>query len=140
MLSLPKKIITCFILGSFLVLALFSFAMMFHVPGDNMPDNCLLNTQEGVLCAQDTLAVAIYHISSYQSFFNTQVNYGVVSIMILFIVACAFALFVISSNISELYLRTNRFYDSPPDIIYNKRKITRWLSLFENSPSLLFGA
>ncbi len=130
-----KKIITSLVLGSFLFLVLFSFASMFHIPGQDMPGDCLLNVSGKSLCPQDTLSLAVYHISSYQSFLNVSVGYSIIAIAYLLLVVYAFTFFVTNPDVFRFCVRTNHFNDSWPGISYNKGKIRCWLSLFENSPS-----
>ncbi|TSC67323.1 MAG: hypothetical protein CEO19_283 [Parcubacteria group bacterium Gr01-1014_73] len=132
-LFLFKKITTAFILASFLMIALFSPYMM--STDGRMSGNCPFSVNRTSLCPQGALALAIHHISAYHSFFNVFVNSGITAIIFTLLLALS-AILILS--ISPLLFRPlaiiGRLHDFPPAIPRNK-KITRWLSLLENSPS-----
>ncbi|MDZ4205951.1 MAG: hypothetical protein U1C12_01930 [Patescibacteria group bacterium] len=132
---LSKKIITLFLLVSFLAIALFSFALMVHGPDGRMPGDCPFSIMGDSLCPQDTIAVAIHNISAYHTFLNVPVSAGLTALVISLLFAI-YAVLVISVRL--LLFRPPAFtpvlYDSQPVDSYSN-KITRWLSLLENSPS-----
>lgn len=135
MSSLSKKIITALVLTSFLTVAIFSFAVMMQGPDGRMKGDCPFSVVGQSICPQDTVAVAIHHISAYQAFLNVPVSSGLTALIIslLFVVCAIFFIFIRSPLLeppSFVYIPN----DSPLTSL-SGRKITRWLSLFENSPS-----
>jgi len=85
----------------------------------------------------DGAMMAVYHISIYQSFTNVTVA-SFVSLLALFVLAfTAFLSVVVGSLPSSQPFFNTRFDWLAPDIIaISKRKITHFLALLENSPSL----
>ena len=135
MFSPFKKNITAFILASFLMVALFSPYMM--STDGRMSGNCPFSIIGTSLCPQGSLAVAIHHISAYHSFFNVFVHSGITA-LIFFTLLLALSEILILSISPPLFrplVLIGRLHNSPP-VIQRNGKITRWLSLLENSPSL----
>lgn len=129
-----KRIIAPLLLVAFLLVAFFSFAAMSYAPDGSMQGGCPFSTAGTPLCPQDALAVVMHHVSSYQSFFNVLVGSGFSALIIaLCMAAIALALLATRTFIPTAPVRV--WYESPPAVSYNK-KLTRWLSLFEHSPSL----
>lgn len=136
MSSLFKKILTSFVLLSFFMIVFFSFTLMIHEPDGNMSRKCLFSTTEISFCPQDVLVMVFHHISSYQSFINIPLNFGV-AILVVFLLLLAYIIFTIFINPSQLksFVPVNVFYNSPPKISH-ERKITHWITLHENSPNI----
>jgi len=136
MSSLFKKIIVLFILSSFLTIVFFSFATMIHESDGNMSKGCLFSTGGTFLCPQDALIMVFHHVSSYQSFINVPTNFGITALVI-FLLFIAYIVLIIFSNLSRFEFSTpvGVFY-SPPQKIPYKRKITHWIALHENSPTI----
>ncbi len=135
MSSIPKKIIAALVLTSFLTVAIFSFAVMIQGPDGRMEGDCPFSVVGQSICPQDTVAVAIHHISSYQSFLNVPVGAGLTALVISLLFVMFIALFIfIRSPLLEppSFVCVQNDYSSTSS---SGRKITRWLSLFENSPS-----
>lgn len=136
MRSLFKKSITALVLISFLTITLFSFAVMMHGPDGRMDGDCPFSAMGQSICPQDTIAVAIHHISAYQAFLNVPVSSGLTA-LIISLLFVAYASLLIFTRLPLLGPPT--FARVPYDSLStdsHSRKITRWLSLFENSPSL----
>ncbi|MCR4334166.1 MAG: hypothetical protein NUV47_00305 [Patescibacteria group bacterium] len=114
-----KYFISLLFLISFIGVAVFGFALMTHWSDGRMSVDCPLSTMGKSLCTQ---------IFTYNTFFNTLIN---VNIIIFAISIPTFVFFVFLISIYSSFLYSSPFVSS-----YN-RKITRWLSLFENSPSYL---
>jgi hypothetical protein len=130
-----NKSITALVLVSFLVLVLFSFGAVMHESGNQMTGDCPFSTVGGVLCPQNALAVAMHHISAYNSFFNIPVSFGLTALLLSFLLALSIVHAVrIRPPRLEPYIVVRIAYDVPPASSYSK-KINHWLSLFENSPS-----
>ncbi len=137
MKSFYKQIITILVLASFLSVAFFSFNVMMQGPDGRMVGDCPFSAMGASLCPQDTAAVAIHHVSAYYAFLNVPVGTSFAALIISLILAvCSILIISIRSPLSGPPIPATVLYDSPPPNSYN-RKITRWLSLFENSPSHL---
>ncbi|HEY9584196.1 MAG TPA: hypothetical protein VJI33_01250 [Candidatus Paceibacterota bacterium] len=137
MLSFFKKISTALILVSFTAIALFSFAFMMSGADGEMPGDCPFSPMGVSLCPQNTVAVAIHHISSYQQFISVLLKSGINMFffsLISVLMAVLFLAFYLSPPVFRPLLSRVRFRDNLPTNSRDK-KITRWLSLFENSPS-----
>jgi len=130
-----KKSITALILVSFLMLVLFSFGVMLHESGNQMTGNCPFSAMGVSVCPQDTLAVAIHHVSAYSSFFNVPTNFGpTIAIIFLLLAICVLFILFIRPPLPQRVTLARGTYTLPSANSYNK-KVTHWLSLFENSPS-----
>ncbi len=131
-----KKIITSLILLSFIMIVLFSFASMMHGPDERISGDCPFSAMGVSLCPQNTIAIILHHISSYQSFVNVPVNFGTAT-FILYSLLIAYIIFVAPINrfLPGLSNFVSIHHDSPPDTS-NKRKVIRWLALHENSPAI----
>lgn len=118
------------------MVALFSFAVMMSSPDGRMSSDCLFSIVGTSLCPQGALAVAIHHISAYQSFFNVFVNFSLTATFFgfLFLIMSAILVLYISPPLFKPAVILDGLDDFPLAIPHNK-KITRWLSLLENSPS-----
>jgi len=106
-----------------------------HGPDGRMQSDCPFSAMGVSLCPQDTVAMAFHHISAYNSFLNVPVNLGITTFIISLLLVAG-AMLAVSLNITlfELPVLVGIFYHFPLDVSY-KRKITRWLSLHENSPA-----
>jgi dolichol kinase len=110
---------------------------MMQGPDGRMVGDCPFSAMGASLCPQDNVAVAIHHVSAYYAFLNVPVGTSFAALMIsLLLVACTLLIITIRSPLLGLPILAYVLYDSPPPNAYS-RKITRWLSLFENSPSHL---
>ncbi len=82
-----------------------------------------------VLCAMNPLQ----HLSEWQQTFAAIVQQIATEVLLL-LVLCAALFFSVHPRLLEPRMVRGYLYRSPPSTSQNK-KITRWLSLFENSPS-----
>lgn len=131
-----KRIIAPLLLLSFLMVAFFSFAVMSYGVDGSMQGDCPFSTTGTPLCPQDALAMTLHHLSSYQSFFSVPVGFGLAELSIIFAVI-GIALVLSTNLFSFLYtVPIGALYKSPPAAVYNRR-LTRWLSILENSPSFI---
>ena len=129
-----KTIIALITLTSFIWIVFFSFASMSFRPDGHMAGDCPFSAMGTSLCPQDTVAAALHHIGAYSSFLNVPVPSLTTAIVLLLAFALALALIFISKSLLGPPLELGVVYDDPPAYTAN-RKITKWLSLFENSPS-----
>ena len=131
-----KRVIILFILISFLTVMFLGSMAMMRGPDGDMQGECPFSVLGGSLCVvRDTLPAIFHHIAAYQSFFNVSINFGIIFFII-------FLSFVFNLYFINLFLHkpplvfSGIFYNFSADTSY-KRKIMHWLSLLENSPSLL---
>jgi len=134
-----KQVITSVIVASFLSLALFSFVIMTHNSEGLMTvGGCPLSVIGASLCPQESMASAAHHISAYRSFLNVPVGYGL-TVLFAYLIILALAAIIFSTlRLPPLNppIFAGGFQDIDSRPRYD-RKITRWLSLLENSPSSL---
>ncbi|MEK7515769.1 MAG: hypothetical protein AAB555_02465 [Patescibacteria group bacterium] len=128
-----KKIITPLVLLSFLVMALFSFSGMSYGPDGSMQGDCPFSSLGTSLCPPGALPGAVHHLSAYQSFINVPINSGITALIISLLITVFVAL-IFSFHQLPRIAPVRVPYHSPP-FTSQDRKIKRWLSLFENSPS-----
>ncbi|OHB15249.1 MAG: hypothetical protein A2431_01770 [Candidatus Zambryskibacteria bacterium RIFOXYC1_FULL_39_10] len=138
MSALFKKIIASLILVSFMSLLIFGIFTMIHNSDGQMLGQCPFSVADTSDCVQNTVASAIHYISSYQSFINVTIDYGLTILLAsLFIFASVFLILFTGQNIFKyITFIKNRFYDYSP-VFSSTRKIIHWLSLFENSPTIV---
>ncbi|MEK7114436.1 MAG: hypothetical protein AAB850_02705 [Patescibacteria group bacterium] len=113
-----KKIATPLVLASFLIIAFFGFASMSYGPDGSMQGDCPFSSMGTSLCP----------INVYQSFISVPLNL----IPVLLILASAVFVFLFHAFLYRPLAPLS--YSSPPFTSHN-RKMKRWLSLFEHSPS-----
>ncbi|TSD03428.1 MAG: hypothetical protein Athens071416_109 [Parcubacteria group bacterium Athens0714_16] len=135
MSSLLKKTIASFVLLSFLIIVFFSFVVMMHEPNGGMSKNCLFSTVDVSLCPQDALVMVFHHISSYQSFINIPIDFGI-SILVIFLLFVLYTILTTFINSSQFKLVSIGISYSPPQETSHERKIARWVALHENSPTI----
>ena len=123
-----KKVTTPLVLMSFLVMALFGFTGMTYGPDGSMQGDCPFSSLGTSLCPPSALPGAVHHLSSYQSFISVTLNF----ITVLLILVSAIFVFLFHLLLYKPLVPVS--YSSPP-FTSQDRKIKRWLSLFENSPS-----
>lgn len=111
---------------------------MRHHQGSPMNGNCQLSTLPSSACP-GTLAMAVYHASSYQSLLNSFVYTPVVHVLmaaLLFVaVACVFRKYIASIQHLLFLFGSWRLYRNLDASLFRSQAITRWLSLLVNSPS-----
>ena len=123
-----KKVFTPLVLLSFLIMAFFGFASMTYGPDGSMQGDCPFSNIGASLCPPSALPGAVHHINAYSSFLNVPVNLAVIFLVL---ASSVFVFFFLLLQYKPLALI--RYV--PPSLTSQERKIKRWLSLFENSPS-----
>ncbi len=131
-----KKLLSLLIITSVLVIGVFGFTSMNHGIGHST--GCIASSVDNTPCPENIAAMSVHHIQAFISFFSV-----VPSIPFIFLLALLLALFL---SVGFIYIKhrglllTNlvswRVRHDPERQLSRPRKITRWLSLFENSPSL----
>lgn len=120
-------------LVSFLTIALFSSVFLMHEPEGAMQGGCPFSALGASLCPPDALSEALHHITAYHSFLSVQMSPSVTAIIVALILASGVLLMSVPPLLKPLTI-PGQFYHPPP-VSSPSRKITHWLSLFENSPS-----
>ncbi len=133
--TISKKIITTLVLASLIMIMFFSFTLMMNGPNERMLADCPFSVMGASLCPQDIVAVVIHHISAYHAFLNVTVSAGLTTLIISLLFAiCAVLVIFIHLPLFGPPAFVPILHDSPLLDSYSK-KIIRWLSLLENSPS-----
>lgn len=130
------KLLSLLIITSVLVIGVFGFTSMNH--GPNHAVGCIASAVDNTPCPENIAAMSVHHIQAFISFFSV-----VPSTPFIFLLALLFAVFL---SIRYFFIKrqdsliTNLAFwqvrHDPERELTRPRKITRWLSLFENSPSL----
>ena len=130
------KILSFLIIISVLVIGVFGFTSMNH--GEGHFTGCIALSVDNTPCLENIAAMSVHHIQALVSFFSV-----VPSIPLVFLLVLLFSLFLSTRFIYIKYrdlILTNlvfgRVRHDPERQLNRPRKITRWLSLLENSPSL----
>ena len=130
-----KKYLSLLLIISILVIGVFGFTSMNH--GTNHSTGCIASAVDNTPCPENISAMAVHHIQAFISFFSV-----VPSIPFIYLLALLLAVFL---SIGYLFIKRQeslltsllwRIRRDPERQLVRSRKITRWLSLFENSPSL----
>lgn len=129
-----KKIAFPLMLAPFLMAAFFGFVAMTSGPDGRMQGDCPFSATGVTLCPQNAVAIAMHHISAYQSFLNVPTGFDLVALLSALGGIGIVVVLIATSPLVPSTVPVSILYESPPPISYN-RKLVRWLSLFENSPS-----
>jgi len=134
-----KKYIVALIFISFLGLAAFSIPVFNHRMNDSMDNNCVGSKVGNTLCPTNLVAAVVHHMSVYQALFNTTApSISPLVLLTLLVLLVVFALLFTKDIVG---LKLNFLYKKSRDfelIKYRARqKFVSWLSLFENSPSIV---
>ena len=130
------KLLSLLIIASVLVIGVFGFTSMNH--GVNYVTGCTASTIDNTPCPENITAMSVHHIQAFISFFSVAPSVPFISILaLLFAVCLSVGFFYIKHRDSILDSRLLwRVRPDPERQLSHPRKITRWLSLFENSPTL----
>lgn len=131
-----KKLLSLLIITSVLVIGVFGFTSMNH--GTNHTTGCIASAVDNTPCPENIAAMSVHHIQAFVSFFSV-----IPSIPFIFLLAFLLAVFL---SIGFVYIKRQdsllanlafwRIQHDPERALTRPREITRWLSLFENSPSM----
>ncbi len=131
-----KKFLSLLIITSVLVIGVFGFTSMNH--GAGHATGCIASAVDNTPCPENITAMSVHHIQAFISFFSV-----VPSIPFIFLLTLLFAVFLsvgfIFTKPQDSLLANLAFWriqHDPERELTRSREITRWLSLFENSPSL----
>lgn len=115
MLFVSKKIITTFVLLSFLAMAFFGFASMTYGVNGDMQGNCPFSTTGTSLCPSTALPSVVHHLSAYQSFMSAALNL----ITVLLILVSVVFVFLFHSLLYRPIVPVS--YSSPPFTSHNRK-------------------
>lgn len=130
-----RKILSLLIIISVLAIGIFGFTTMNH--GASHTVRCIASAVDNTLCPDNTTVMSVRHIQAFVAFFSV-----IPSIPFVFL---STLLFVVFLSIRFLFTKQSNFLVNqvlwqtqynPEHQLAHPQKITRWLSLFENSPSL----
>ena len=131
-----KKLLSLLIITSVLVIGVFGFTSMNH--GASHVTGCIASAVDNTPCPENIVAMSVHHIQAFISFFSV-----VPSIPFIFLLAFLLTVFL---SIGFVYIKRQdsllanlafwRIQHDPERALTRPREITRWLSLFENSPSM----
>ncbi|MEK7144926.1 MAG: hypothetical protein AAB794_03690 [Patescibacteria group bacterium] len=133
MALLLRKIIAPLTLVSFFMVAFFGFAAMTTGQDGRMQGDCPFSAAGAASCPQDALGAALHHLSSYQSFLSVPMNPSTTAFIIALLTIVSIAL--VFSFHPLLYGPHVLISYIAPTSTSHDRKIKRWLSLLEHSPS-----
>jgi len=135
------KYITLSLLIGFVAIGTFGFGFMNHDEG-HITSNCIASVIDKVTCLQSDLAVALHHINAYQTFSQATPSSFYISLALilgLFVVGYIFLKNLLSKNLLTPSPQLLRHKQNEPELyLHQSRKIIKWLSLFESSPSLFY--
>ena len=130
------KILSLLLIASVLVIGVLGFGTMNH--GTGQATSCIASVVDSTTCPENIVSMSVHHIQAFVSFFNV-----VPSIPFIFLLALLLAVLLsigyLFTNQQDSYLTdliSWRVQHEPERQLARPREITRWLSLFENSPSL----
>lgn len=135
------KYIALSLLIGFIAINIFNFGFMSHSK-NHTTSNCIASVIDRVICPQIGFDTALHHIDAYQSFSKALILPSISAYLLLIIVLFGIN-FIFSKYLSRkkfliplLQHILHREYEQELNL-HRPRKITAWLSLFENSPSFL---
>ncbi len=131
-----KKLLSLLIITSVLVIGVFGFTSMNHGAGHTT--GCIASAVDNTPCPENIAAMTVHHIQAFISFFSVVPSMPFI-FLLTFLLAVFFSIgyfFIKRQDSLITNLISWRFQHDPERALTRPRKITRWLSLFENSPSL----
>ncbi len=131
-----KKYLSLLLLTSVLVIGVFGFSSMNHEAGH--ATGCIASAVNNTPCPENITAMSVHHILAFISFFSVTPAVPFIFLLILLFAVFLSAVFLFI-KLQDSILATLVFWRlrrDPERQLTRPRKITRWLSLFENSPSM----
>lgn len=134
--------IAIFVFIAFMSMFVFGITSITNMNMDqNANNNCPIALGGDSTCPPGLLETTIHHLSIYQSFFNIFISENVFLLASLIIFLAFLYLFnkrlIFEFNILDF---SRCLYPKKKFRSFKSRKIIKWLSLFENSPSFYIGA
>ncbi|MBI5138881.1 MAG: hypothetical protein HZA95_03740 [Candidatus Vogelbacteria bacterium] len=136
---IPKRIVTGLIFVSFVAIVFFGFASMTHAVEGAASEGCpLVGIGGTTLCPQNATVDVTHHISAYEEFLSIPRRAStLVTLIFTILTACAFFIYLRSNYGSVFPVPKRHLHKFKPVVSSQSRQVSRWLSLLENSPSLI---
>lgn len=131
-----NKYLSLLLLISVLVIGVFGFTSMNH--GADHSVGCIASAVDNTPCPENITEMSIHHIQAFVSFFSAVPSVPLIFLLGFLCLAVIGVRFLLKQreNYAFAYLKFRQYRRDPEHLIVRPRKITRWLSLLENSPSL----
>lgn len=131
-----KKYLSLLLLAGVLMVGVFGFNSMSHEL--NHTSGCIASAVNNTLCSKNITAMPIHHIQAYISFFSVTrpVSFALFFLLLVTLLLSTGVFNTKQHDHTSAGLSLWRVLHDPERSIARSRKITRWLSLLENSPSL----
>lgn len=138
------KYLAIILLIGFMGMGLFGFIGMPHQMSEHSGSDCLASfVVNKILCpdGNNSFSYAFYHIQAYQFFSNALIG----SFAVIFaVIALAFILTFVLRNFDIWLVFKNQFFylkkrliETADSLHSSSKDFIRWLSILENSPSLI---
>lgn len=128
------KNVSSFLLISLMTVAFFGIANVSHGAEEGMADGCPFSVMDTVPCLRGGFSELEHHLSSYRSFSNAFVGSTSIALVLLLALSVWFVVIKPPPAARLGFIPVN--LNAPPVGSYH-RKVARWLSFFENSPSVV---
>ncbi len=131
-----KKYLSLLLAISILVIGVFGFATMNHGAGHTR--GCVASAVNTTPCPENIIEMSVHHIQAFVTFFSVVPPDSSITLFTLLLVTLVVAMVFITKRQNQILNRSElwQINHDPERKLIRPRKITRWLSLFENSPSL----
>lgn len=130
-----RKIAVPLILASFLMTVFFGFSAMGYWP-EAMQGDCPFSSVMGTpSCPQNLFAMTLHHLSSYQSFLQAPAVPDLAALMSALLIAAGLLVITFYQPVLLGPPLRNRPASRVLPVSWRRRKMIRWLSLLEHSPS-----
>lgn len=132
-----KRFLVFIVLIGFIAGAILSFSSMEHHMDGMTSDNCPTTPLHTSTCPTGTLSTASHVLFMYQTFTNVLVSSFVAQVLttILLTIGVIYVLRKYFSSISHICISLRYLSRNYSVKLFRPQTITRWLSLFINSPS-----
>ncbi|KKT81742.1 MAG: hypothetical protein UW78_C0006G0107 [Candidatus Azambacteria bacterium GW2011_GWA1_44_9] len=132
-----KKFLVFIVLIGFIAGAILSFSSMEHHMDGMTSDNCPTTPLHTSTCPTGTLSTATHVLFMYQTFTNVLVSSFVAQVLmtILLTIGVLYVLQKYFPSISHIRISLRYLSRNYSTKLFRPQAITRWLSLFINSPS-----
>lgn len=132
-----KRFLILIVLAGFIGGAILSFSSMEHHMDGIMSDNCPTASLHTSMCPTGTLSTATHVLFMYQTFTNVLISSFVAQVLttILLTIGVIYLLRKYILSISHIRILLRYLFCNFNTKLFRPQTITRWLSLFINSPS-----
>jgi hypothetical protein len=131
-----KRFATALLLVGFAGMAVFGlFVMDFAMGHDDM--GCIASRVSGddAVCPMSLMQMAFHHVSAFQAFSLATIVFSFILGFLFLFASIRFFVKILSFHPPQFLRRLRKRQTESP--LFQYQKITRWLALFEHSPSLM---